>query len=340
LWKTLPDAGDSPNERIPLAQGMRLSWEEVPISVRKSIEEYLGRPVINSVTQFGGFSPGLAARLTLSDGRVVFAKAVGSKPNARSPDIHRKEARIASKLPQKVNAEYPRLLWFYDNGDWVSLLFENIEGIQPVLPWRHDELSKVLKAITTLSDSLTPSPIETITAGELFRTSFTAWREYATKESGVAENNDLSKFKVLDQWCLRNLDRLADLENRWEKAAKGNTLLHADIRADNILLRDDGGVVFVDWPWACTGARWMDLLFFLPSVAMQGGPKPWKIFDSHPLGMEAEYDGTSSVLAGLTGLFISLGNKLPEPGLPNLREFQLGQASTALEWLKVRTGWS
>ena len=33
-------------------------------------------------------------------------------------------------------------------------------------------------------------------------------------------------------------------------------------------------VVAVDWPWACVGAAWVDLLLLLPSVTMQGGPDP------------------------------------------------------------------
>ena len=44
--------------------------------------------------------------------------------------------------------------------------------------------------------------------------------------------------------------------------------LDLDVRADNVLLTEDG-VCFTDWPWAATGAPWFDLIAFLPSVAMQ-----------------------------------------------------------------------
>jgi aminoglycoside phosphotransferase (APT) family kinase protein len=47
-------------------------------------------------------------------------------------------------------------------------------------------------------------------------------------------------------------------------------LLHADIRADNILLTRQRAMV-VDWPWA-RGAAFTDLVLFAPSVALQGGP--------------------------------------------------------------------
>jgi Ser/Thr protein kinase RdoA (MazF antagonist) len=50
-------------------------------------------------------------------------------------------------------------------------------------------------------------------------------------------------------------------------------LLHADVPADNLLLTRDG-VMVVDWPHACRGAAFADLVFFAPSVAMQSGPEP------------------------------------------------------------------
>jgi len=49
-----------------------------------------------------------------------------------------------------------------------------------------------------------------------------------------------------------------------------------------MLLTDDR-VYLVDWPHAKIGARWLDLVWFLPSVAMQGEPPPERLFSTHPL---------------------------------------------------------
>jgi thiamine kinase-like enzyme len=46
-------------------------------------------------------------------------------------------------------------------------------------------------------------------------------------------------------------------ESQWGEAWRGQTLLHADLCADNLLLTSDG-VVVVDWPYAVTGAPWVD----------------------------------------------------------------------------------
>lgn len=94
----------------------------------------------------------------------------------------------------------------------------------------------------------------------------------------------------------------------------------------------------MDWPSACIGAGWIDLLGFLPSVAMQGGPSPWKVFDSSALGRQANVGDVNAVLAALTGYFIGNSRKPPPPGLSTLRPFQRAQGVEAMAWLKHRLG--
>ena len=307
---------------FPPAQGARIPWEAVPKSVREAVETGLGSRVAESVTQPGGFSPGVAARLRLEDGRTAFVKAVGSEPNPESPDFHRSEARVAAALPPETPA--PKFLFAHDDGDWVALVFEDVDGHEPELPWRRDELERVLAALTDLSAALTPAPLEapplTKRYGELFR----GWRTLAEEDP-----------QGFDSWTADRLGILAALEAGWEDASTGETLLHADIRADNVLLTPER-VVFVDWPHVCLGAPWVDLLAFLPSVAMQAGPKPWEVFDNHPLGREADPDRVNAVLAALAGFFVHRSTLPPPPGLPTLREFQRAQGTESLAWLRRR----
>ena len=49
--------------------GVRVHWEEVPGSVRAALEARVGAPIVEAITQPQGFSPGLATRLRLDDGR-------------------------------------------------------------------------------------------------------------------------------------------------------------------------------------------------------------------------------------------------------------------------------
>jgi len=286
---------------------------------------------VAEATQPGGFSPGVAARLSLADGRRVFVKAVSGSINPDSPGMHRREARIAAALPSSVPA--PRLLDSYDDGDWIALIFEDIEGTTPQTPWQPAELDRVLRAIEELSASLTPAPIDVEPVGELMPNVFAGWKRLTA--SVAAGEDDLHG---IDPWVQRHLDELVVLEAASADAARGTTLLHTDLRADNILLTPSR-VFFIDWPWASRGAPWVDLLFMLPSVAMQRGPKPWEIFDEHPLGRRAPDRAVTAVVAAAAG-FMIFGSRLPPPpGLPTVRAFQRDQGIPALKWLKRRTSW-
>ncbi|HEV3464499.1 MAG TPA: aminoglycoside phosphotransferase family protein, partial [Actinomycetota bacterium] len=250
----------------PPATGWRLDWAEAPAWLRDEVERRLGARVAEAVTQPGGFSPGVAARLRLADGRRAFVKAVGPDPNPDSPDIHRGEARNMAALPRSAPA--PRMLWWLDRGGWVALAFEDVDGVHPALPWRPGELRRVLAMVADMAQALTPAPAGFPTIADRLRDSFVGWRRLAAAHA--AGDDDLAG---LDPWAVRHLHRLAELEAGWPQATQGQTLLHSDLRADNLLLTPTR-VVAVDWPWACVGAAWVDLLLLLPSVAMQGGPDP------------------------------------------------------------------
>lgn len=288
--------------------------------------------MVGAATQPGGFSPGLAARLLLADGRRVFVKAVSGRINPHSPGMHRREARIAAALPPSVPT--PRFLDSYDDGDWIALIFEDIEGTMPRTPWHQPELDRVLVAVGELTSRLTPSPVAVESVGELMPDVFAGWQGLA---ASVGSGQD--DLRDIDPWAQRHLAELASLEATSPAAAAGTTLLHADLRADNILLTPSR-VFFVDWPWASRGAAWVDLVFMLPSVAMQGGQKPWEIFDDHPLGRHAPPSAVTAVVAAAAGFMIRGSRLPPPPGLPTVRAFQRDQGVPALEWLKRRTGWT
>jgi aminoglycoside phosphotransferase (APT) family kinase protein len=309
---------------FPPAQGERLAWEALPGEIRAAIEQRLGAPVARAVTRPGGFSPGLAARLELDDGRRVFAKAVGPEPNPDSPELHRREVAIAAALPPETPA--PRFFFSVEHESWVALVFEDVDGREPEMPWLEDELARVLDALTDLAGALTPPPLQAPTASKAYDELFRGWRTLAA-EGGAG----------IEQWAAERLDELAELEAHWGEAAAGRTLVHGDVRADNILLTAER-VVFVDWPHACVGAAWLDLLLFLPSVAMQGGPRPWEVFDAHPLGQDAPSEAVVPVVAALAGFFLQRCMLPPPPGLSTLREFQRGQGIEALAWLRRSLG--
>jgi aminoglycoside phosphotransferase (APT) family kinase protein len=309
----------------PPAAGVRVAWEAVPARVRLAVEQVCGSPVAEARTQPGGFSPGVAARVVCADGRRHFVKAVSGEVNKRSVEIHRRERDVLTVLgPVILAAGLPvaRLRGSVDLDSWVALILDDVDGRHPAEPWDPGELRRVVAALDRLASVLTPSPIDAPTIGEKYARAFTGWRRLA--ESGRQDG--------LDAWSRAHLDELAALEATWAAHAAGDTLLHSDVRADNILLTGDG-VVIVDWPAVCRGAAFADLVFFAPSVAMQGGPDLADLLALSVAGRSADQRQVAATVCALGGYFTYQSLQPAPPGLPTIRAFQAAQGEVTRRWL-------
>jgi aminoglycoside phosphotransferase (APT) family kinase protein len=309
------------------AAGVHLPWARVPEAVRTWATRIGGDapPAVRNLS--GGFSPGATAVLEWP-GRAVFVKAVGAELNPDSPRLHRREAVISAALPRA--RPFPRLLDVYDDGTWVALAFEAVAGRLPRHPWDPDELRAATVALSALHDALTPNPAPSVEpAARYLGPLFGGWEELASRENVPAG---------LDHWAARNLGRLAELESRWPEASEGRTLVHGDIRSDNLLVTG-GGVVFVDWPHAAVGTPVYDVIAWAPSVVLEGGPAPEVLLESHGPSRRADPDVVTALLAAVSGFFVAHSLRPPPSGLPTLRPFQAAQGEVALAWLRRRTGW-
>ncbi len=305
--------------------GTRVEWEQIPDVVRGHIDDVCESPVVRAENQAGGFSPGMAARCVLADGRRVFIKAVSPDQNPQACRIHRREAEIAALLPASTPA--PRLVGLHDDGIWVALVFDDVDGRQPVEPWTTSDLDLVVPALRRFAGEMTPSPVDPLqSVADRHRPVFSGWRRLAGGDGDAGR---------LSPWALDHLDRLAHLEAAWEPAVAGSTLLHADLRADNLLLDDAGTVWIVDWPWACEGAAFVDVLFMLPSIGLGGGPDPATVVDRYDLFADVDDEAVLTVAVALAGFFTRAAIDPPPAGLPALRRFQQAQADVTVRWLQT-----
>lgn len=138
----------------------------------------------------------------------------------------------------------------------------------------------------------------------------------------------------LDPWAARHLDDLCALADRGLAALDGDTLVHADIRADNLLLGATGTVTVVDWPWACRGPAWLDRLLLLLNVRLFGGHDTGALLARCATMTGADPADLVATLAGLAGFFTDCARLPPPPGLPTVRAFQRAHADVALSWLR------
>ena len=146
----------------PPAAGARITWEDVPLPVRREIERVCGAPVVKAQTQPGGFSPGVAVRVRCSDGARWFVKAVSAEANPETPRMHRREASVLADLDPVIVAgqlPVPRLRGTAEFGPWFALVVDDVVGRQPDLPWQDEQLDLVLAAVGRLAQVLTPAPL-------------------------------------------------------------------------------------------------------------------------------------------------------------------------------------
>lgn len=327
----------------PPSGGRRLRWHDLPGPQRAAVEERLGGVVVQEHSATTGFSPGLASVLVTAEGTRAFVKAARETDEAESARLHRTEARVTAALDPGLPV--PRLLWTHDDGDWVVVAYEAVDGHTPTTPWDPAELTTVLDTVAQLGAVDATSlglPDAATDVGALF----TGWEN-------LRDDPDPSLADVAP-WAVDRLDELAGLAGRAAAACAGDALVHGDLRADNLLVTDDG-VVVVDWPWAMRGAAFFDLIAFLPSVGMQGvrgrtepltGPADLEhrravgaeldaLFRSSPSAAGVDDAQVLPVVAGITAYFLDSGRRPPVPSIPRLRAFQRAQGAAGAAWLEV-----
>jgi hypothetical protein len=300
------------------ATGQRIGWLDLPAHVRAEVERILGGPVVAAESQAGGFSPGTADRVRTAGGARGFVKAVGAGINTRSVEMARAEAHITAALPERAPA--PRLLGSFDDGEWVVLVLQDIEGRHPRTPWVEAEIDAALAALRKLAETLTPAPVpDAPRVPDLLAYEFSGWARVAADPP-----------PDLDPWAAAHLGELRAAADRGLAAVgAGDTLTHCDIRADNLLVRPDGEIIFVDWPWAAVGPDWLDTVALALNVIVHGG-------DAGRLLADVDPAHATDVITAYTGYFQHQGRLPPPPGIPTVRAFQRAQGDALLPWVRDR----
>jgi hypothetical protein len=297
----------------------RLEWAHLPPPVRRLVEERCGSPVVSAASQGGGFTPGFASVLTCADGSHHFVKAASTAAQRMFATSYREEARKLRALPATVPA--PRLLWEED-GDWVVLGLEYVEAAAPRRPWRGEELDRCLDALELVADQLTPVPegldLDPV-ADEL--------------ASWPALWDDVRRLRVLP-----HADEAAALAASYAEVVGGDTVVHTDVRDDNVLLAVDGRTLICDWNWPAVGAAWLDSLIAL--IGPRGdGLDVGAVIAGRRLLRDVPGDHLDRVLALVCGYFLKSAADPVPPTSPHIRDVQRWQGEVVWDWLCERRGW-
>ncbi len=306
------------------ATARRIVWPQLPVVVRRRIEERLGSPVAEARTQDSGFTPGFASRLTAEDGRRVFVKAASLTAQRRSAASYAREARTLALLPAERLPLAP-LLWCEEVEGWYVVALADVEGRPPRRPWVEDDLRRCLDALAAVHAATSGAPAGDLGLAPLHEevpTLVTGWDEVAA---------------AAPEWP--HLAELRQLARAFAALPDADHFVHADARDDNFLLTDDGGAVICDWGWPGLGPRWVDAVALLASARAEG-VDAGTVLAEHPLTSGVPAEDVDAWLAALCGCTVESDLRPVPTSSPYLGVHRRWQAAALWDWLAERRGWA
>lgn len=302
--------------------GVRVAYAAAPGQLHSWVEATLGAPVVQVVPRVGGMSPAVAVSLRAANGSAAFVKAVSVHINPDTPDHFRHEIAVLSALPP---APYrARLLSEYDDGTWVAIALEDVDGRHPDWSSRQDRDS-VFEAVREQSRELTPIP---------------RGMPPASNRAGIAKyllamaDPTPDERAGLPAWARADLPLLRELGQGCFDHQRDESFCHGDLRHDNILIRHrDGQPLLLDWGMSRRGQHWYDTMAYAIEwvdtrdfddlVAIAG------------LTAEEERDVTGFIAA--LGCYLLISATHPAaPSLPTLPAFRRQVGSACLAGVRRR----
>lgn len=274
--------------------------------LRSRVEDLLGSEVIDVQPALGGYSGSRRWVVSLANGLKVFLK-VGSSEHTRAR--LREEARFYQSFQRSFT---PELIAFEDHSESPLLILEDLSHATWPPPWTTEQVERVLD---TLSQVAASTPPEHLPSLERYRETLSGWERVEEDPSPF-----LSMAMATKDWLESALPRLKRASG--EAVLSGSSLVHFDVRSDNIAFLPDR-TVLVDWSIPAIGNPLADVVGWLPSLHVEGGPAPHEI-----LGSEG-----SALVALITGYWASQAGLPPPEGAPHVRQVQRAQLEVSLPWV-------
>ncbi|MET9428509.1 aminoglycoside phosphotransferase [Streptomyces sp. NPDC003036] len=174
----------------------------------------------------------------------------------------------------------PRLLTTMDTDGWVVLAFTYAEGRHPDLSPGSPDLPAVLDAVAALHTQLPRARTRT-----------------------------------------RPNSRTTPSSNARPRSTTpcGDTLLHCDIRADNILIGEHGPL-FVAWALAHRGAAWLDAALMVPQLILAGHTP--EEAEKHAAQIPAYRDAPEEAVTAFAASITSYWEQRAHEGVEDLRAYR------------------
>lgn len=314
-------------DQLPIPVGdtaQRPTWQQLPEVVHDWLTDHLGAAVTAASSRRSGYTAGFASRLWLSDHRRVFAK-IANCEHQWMVDAYQQEAVKNRLLPAAVPA--PRVIADFRavlcDRTWHAVIFEDVDGRPPHRPWTPSDAVSAIHATETAAMALTPAP-----DGH-------AWLPLSTELGAM----DGTKRAVIKQFWPGHVGEMSELAEALAHSCDGNTLVHADLRDDNMIIGDTGEAWICDWNFPVLGKPWIDLVTLLISMYGDGLDTDTVLTES-PCSRDAPADEIDSLLADLALYYRIAADSPYVDNSPHLRAHQGWYADVTAAWLAARRQWT
>ena len=242
---------------------------------------------------------------TLRGGGSVFAKQAVDETTAT---WLRQEHRMYEVLGARP--WLPEVRGFLD-GEHPLLVLEDLSGAIWPPPWDRAQIDTVLGTLAAVAEVGAPPDLRRLADGD------------APDEGWHHVLAHPAAFLALGLCSPRWLDDAAPILADAAAAAPlaGSSVVHCDVRSDNLCLRHGHAVLF-DWNLAGVGNPQFDVAFWLPSLAVEHGPRPEEVMPDCPVELAAY----------VSGFFASRAGEPEIPHAPLVRHVQRQQLHSALPW--------
>ncbi|MET7533504.1 hypothetical protein [Streptomyces goshikiensis] len=190
----------------------------------------------------------------------------------------------------------PALLTAAESHGWIALAFDYVAGRHPDLAPGSPDLHTLTETLTHAHAALTPCPLPSAPP---------------LADSPIFSGRPLP-----------------------EEYGHGDTLLHCDLRADNLLVTPDGTITLLDWAWPYRGPAWAEFALLVPQLILTGhtpaNAERWAA--QAPAYRGAPPAGIDAIAEALTDYWTSR----TQQGTPELRAYRTRAAEAGRAWVQHR----
>lgn len=235
-----------------------------PKYLRNLLEDVIGKKSTHWIVPDCGLSSALRFSVQFEDKSRVFVKAATDEETEGW-------LRIEHFVLSSACAEFmPYVIEWVDMPSTLPVLITQdlSHAYWPAshngVAWRDGDFDLLFSRIKQVASHEAPAALPGLQNRKV-----SLWSQIANRPDGFLNLRICS-----EGWLSRSVDALIDAETNAD--VTGNCLVHGDVRSDNICILDSKPI-FVDWSNAARGYALHDQATLLPTLHMEGGPRPYLV---------------------------------------------------------------